>query len=134
MHFNSDFCGFFIGIVITGRKWCRNIKRLLHGYHVTFKFGDGICFRFSHFYVDVSVELQCFQCFIQIRQVALHIEVQYEIDCIKQFRSNIIDFNQWLCPYYVLIYFLMCIHFVLIYFLMCIHLCDEYNLFGPIIQ
>ena len=32
------------GIVITGRKWCCNNKRLLHGYHVTFKFGDGIFF------------------------------------------------------------------------------------------
>jgi hypothetical protein len=42
------------GIVITGRKWCRNIKRLLHGYHVTLKFGDGIFFRFSHFYVDFT--------------------------------------------------------------------------------
>ena len=33
-----------LGIVITGRKWCRNVKRLLHRYHVTFKFGDGIFF------------------------------------------------------------------------------------------
>ena len=79
-----------LGIVITGRKWCRNVKRLLHGYHVTFKFGDGIFFpifaflrRRFHMY---SVELQ--QCFIQIRQVALHIEIQYEIDCIKQFWSK----------------------------------------------
>ena len=40
-----------LGIVITGRKWCRNIKRLQHGHHVTFKFGDEIVFRFSHFYV-----------------------------------------------------------------------------------
>jgi hypothetical protein len=31
-----------LGIVITGRKWCLNIKRLQDGHHVTFKFGDGI--------------------------------------------------------------------------------------------
>ena len=40
-----------LGIVITGIKWCRNIKRLLHGYHVTFKFVMEFFFRFSHFYV-----------------------------------------------------------------------------------
>jgi hypothetical protein len=38
-----------LGIVITGTKWCRNIKRLKGGHHVIFKFGDGIFIDFRIF-------------------------------------------------------------------------------------
>ena len=31
-----------LGIVITGRKWCPNMRRLLHGHHVSFKFGEAL--------------------------------------------------------------------------------------------
>jgi hypothetical protein len=45
-----------LGIVITGRKWCGNIRRLLHGHHVTFKFGE-----------DLSVKLK-FQFLFALRE------------------------------------------------------------------
>jgi len=34
------FAVYLWGIVIAGRKWCRNIRKLPHGHHVTFKFGE----------------------------------------------------------------------------------------------
>jgi hypothetical protein len=33
---------YLLGIVITGRKWCHNIRMLLHGHHVTFSFGEAL--------------------------------------------------------------------------------------------